>query len=207
MSAVAYCRGVTWDRFFEDLEGQLDVEWEAERAALDTEAERLRIARIPLRDRLVAIARAGRTVSVHVGDGGPLAGHVTRVGVDWCAIVPEDGAPRAVIVPLAAIVEIAASADVVLQAVRDAQPGPMLTQRMGLGFVLRDLARRRTPVTVHTRDRRMLTGTIDRAGADHLDIALHDRGAPRRRGDVTGYRVVPFAGVCAVELDRPVDLL
>ena len=30
-----------WDRFFEDLEDQLDSEWEAERAALDTESERL----------------------------------------------------------------------------------------------------------------------------------------------------------------------
>ena len=43
VARVAYCRGVRWDRFFEDLEDQLDSEWEAERAALDTEAERLRL--------------------------------------------------------------------------------------------------------------------------------------------------------------------
>ena len=41
-----------WDRFFDDLEGQLASEWEAERAALDTEAERLRLSRVALRERL-----------------------------------------------------------------------------------------------------------------------------------------------------------
>ena len=41
-----------WDRFFDDLEDQLASEWEAERAVLDTEAERLRLSRVTLRERL-----------------------------------------------------------------------------------------------------------------------------------------------------------
>lgn len=219
---MAYCRGVHWDRFFEDLEDQLDSEWEAERAALDTEAERLRIARVPLHDRLVAMSRMAKEISIHVGDASQLVGRLTRVGADWCAVVP-DAATRAhahtqtpapapapapaTIVPLAAIVELGAPAEVVLEAVRDAQPGSALALRMGLGFVLRDLARRRTPVTVGLVDGRSRSGTIDRAGADHLDLALHDRGAPRRMRNVTGYRIVPFPALRTVRLDDPVELV
>jgi hypothetical protein len=46
---------VRWDRFFDDLEDQLASEWEAERAALDTEAERLRLSRVALTERLTLL--------------------------------------------------------------------------------------------------------------------------------------------------------
>ncbi len=45
-----------------------------------------------------------------------------------------------------------------------------------------------------------------RAGADHLDVALHEPGAPRRAENVTGYRIVPFTGVLAVRLASASDL-
>ena len=45
---VLYDRRMRWDRFFDDLEGQLASEWEAERAVLDSESERLRVARMTL---------------------------------------------------------------------------------------------------------------------------------------------------------------
>ena len=69
---------------------------------------------------------------------------------------------------------------------------------MSLGFVVRDLVRRRIPVTVHLVTGRALSGTIDRAGADHLDLALHEIGAVRRADQVRGFRIVPFAAVAAM---------
>ena len=42
---------------------------------------------------------------------------------------------------------------------------------------------------------RAVSGTIDRAGADHLDLALHDIDEPRRSASVRGYRLVPFAAL------------
>ena len=110
------------------------------------------------------------------------------------------------IVPLWGVTEIAAPADALLASVRDANAGPALGQRMGFGFVLRDLVRRRIPVTLHLAGGRTLDGTIDRAGADHLDVALHEPGAPRRAENVTGYRIVPFTGVLAVRLASASDL-
>jgi hypothetical protein len=78
---------------------------------------------------------------------------------------------------------------------------------MTFGFVVRDLVRRRVAVSVHLTQGRMLTGTVDRAGADHLDLALHDPGSPRRAGEVTGYRIVPFSAVAWIRLDSGALLL
>ena len=61
--------------------------------------------------------------------------------------------------------------------------------------------RRRVAVAVHLTNGRMLAGTIDRAGADHLDIALHEPGTPRRADEVTGHRIVPFGAVAWIRLD------
>lgn len=195
-----------WDRFFEDLEGQLDSEWEAERAALDTEAERLRLSRVPLRERLVALAAAGATISAETAGGAATEGAVTRVGADWFAVQTRARRPVATVVPLSALVSIAPSVDAVLASVREAAAGSTMAQRMTFGFVLRDVVRRRIPATVHLTDGRVLAGTIDRAGADHLDLALHEAGAPRRADNVRGFRLVPFALVALVRLDTPVDL-
>ncbi|HET8927649.1 MAG TPA: hypothetical protein VFN24_07440, partial [Microbacterium sp.] len=48
---------------------------------------------------------------------------------------------------------------------------------------------------------RTLSGTIDRAGADHLDLALHPAGTPRRASEVSGHRVVPFGAIACVRLE------
>ncbi|MFT3798486.1 hypothetical protein [Microbacterium sp.] len=201
-----------WDRFFEDLEDQLDSEWEAERAALDTEAERLRQSRIPLHDRLVAVAEAAgeHEASFELADGTVLAGILSRVGPDWLAVAcPGEAARRAKtmwIVPLTAVAAATLAAPDMLASVRDAAAGSPLGQRMSLGFVLRDLVRRRVPVTVRLTSGRILGGTLDRAGADHFDLALHEAGVPRRAGSVSGYRVVPFAALAAVRIDAPTEL-
>lgn len=195
-----------WDRFFEDLEDQLDSEWEAERAALDSEAERLRLSRITLRERLVAVAGEGEgAVSFDLCDETVLVGRVSAVGADWVAVAPE---PRgdAVLVPLSAVVALGLAQIDLVGSARGASAGPALRRRMTFGFVLRDLARKRIPVRVQIATGRSLTGTIDRAGADHFDLALHDAGAPRRRGEVAGYRLVTFAAVASVRPEAPAAL-
>lgn len=201
---MLYSRGVRWDRFFDDLELQLASEWEAERAALDTEAERLRISRLTLQHRLAQVI--GRDtpeplLSFDLVDGATICGAVTGVGADCVALLPADGPPGAIVVPLAAIVAIGMPHHEVLRSARPGASRSALSDRLTLGFVLRDLVRRRVGVAVHLTTGRALHGTIDRAGADHLDLALHDPGAPRRADAVTGHRVVPFATIGWVRID------
>ena len=198
-----------WDRFFDDLEGQLASEWEAERAALDTEAERLRLSRVNLRERLAAMMeREGDSAppSFDVVDGTVLVAEVTGVGADWAAL--EGGRSGPLIVPLASICAIGMShADVLRSARPSVRRASSLTDRMTLGFVVRDLVRRRVGVSVHLSSGRMLAGTIDRAGADHLDLALHEPGTPRRSAEVTGHRLVPFSAVAWIRLDSGATLV
>ena len=193
-----------WDRFFDDLEDQLASEWEAERAALDTEAERLRLSRVALRDRLGVLVDRDRTTvlpTFELSDGTVLPGGVTGVGADWVALEPASGRPGAVIVPFESIVCIGMPHHDLLRTARPAPPRSTLADRLTLGFVLRDLVRRRASVAVHLASGRPLAGTIDRAGADHLDLAQHEPGSPRRAEAVTGHRIVPFAAVSWLRVD------
>jgi hypothetical protein len=198
---------VRWDRFFDDLEGQLASEWEAERAALDTEAERLRLSRVSLRERLTTLVDRERNSpppSFEAADGTLLVAEVTGVGADWLAL--EGGRSGALIVPLASIAAIGLPHADLLRSARPGTSGSALAERMTFGFVVRDLVRRRVAVTVHLTNGRMLSGTIDRAGADSLDIALHEPGSPRRATAVTGHRIVPFRAVAWIRLDAGATL-
>jgi len=201
---------VRWDRFFDDLEDQLASEWEAERAALDTEAERLRLSRVLLSERLTLLAgrdgAALATASFDLVDGTALRATVTGVGADWVALAPADRPAGAVVAPFTAILGVGMPHADLLRTARAAPPRSPLTERLTFGFVLRDLVRRRAGVAVHLVNGRMLTGAIDRAGADHLDLALHDPGAPRRADAVTGYRMVPFAAVAWLRADEAPSL-
>ncbi|WDG19000.1 hypothetical protein [Microbacterium sp. Clip185] len=185
-----------WERFFEDLQGQFDAEWEAERAVLDTEAERLRLSRVTLRERLLVLAHADETqrpdLGVDLVAADPLTGVLTAVGADWMGLETQR---RSVLVPMSAVAAVGVGEGDLLRAARP-HPSPRVgvSERMGIGFVLRDLARRRVPVTMQVGTR-AVSGTIDRAGADHLDLALHDIDEPRRSASVRGYRLVPFAAL------------
>jgi len=195
-----------WDRFFEDLEDQLDSEWEAERTALDTEAERLRLSRVMLRERFAALVSDGESAgepTLELRDGTVAAGRLTAVGADWVALEQPGAHAGVVVVPLAAVRAVGLSHVDVLRSARPAEPGRrrVLADRMGLGYVLRDAARRRVGVAVRLDGGRTLTGTVDRAGADHLDLALHDAGSPRRRSEVTGFRLVAFDAIVWVRLE------
>lgn len=190
-----------WERFFEDLEHQLDSEWEAERAALDTEAERLRIARLTLRERMHALVSDGSEVSAELPPDTVLHGRLTGVGADWISLDTDARRGGAALVPLPSLVSLSAPEPDVLRSARAAGTMSPLLERMTFGFVLRDLVRRRRDVRVHTVTGRVLDGTIDRAGADHLDLALHDAGAPRRSALVSGHRLIPFPAVAWVRMD------
>ncbi len=193
-----------WDRFFDDLEDQLASEWEAERAALDTEAERLRLSRVALRDRLGMLVERDRTnpmPSFEFSDGTVLPADVTGVGTDWVALETAEARTGAVVAPLGSIVSIGMPHPDLLRSARPAAARSELADRLTLGFVLRDLVRRRASVALHLASGRVLAGTIDRAGVDHLDLALHEPGSPRRAEAVTGHRMVPFAAISWIRVD------
>lgn len=198
---TVYRRRMRWDDFFQDLEDQLSAEWDAERAALDSEAERLRIARLGLRDRLRAVAGGDEPLAAELIDGTRHELSIAAVGADWIAGRAVAATRGVTLVPLAAIASLAAAEPVLLRSARAHAAPDRVADRITFGFALRDLARRRVPVTVGAVGGRALTGTLDRVGADHLDLALHALDEARRPEHVAGFRVVPLGAVAWVRAD------
>ena len=197
---------VDWEHLFEDLEGQLAAEWESERAALDAESERLRVAKLSLHDRLRAMQIAGSRVRLELSSGDNWDAVLRVIGVDWVG-VHVVGDARLRIVPLSAIDSVGADHGVLLNSLTETLPTPGVRERMSLGFVLRDLARRRLPVMIGRPGRDPDQGTIDRASADHFDLALHDALQARSARTVRGFRSIPFTALSWVRVeDAAIDL-
>ena len=190
-----------WNNLFDDLEGQLEHELTAEDVDLKMEEERLRIGRLSLRDRLLAIHELDPqgTIRVMLVAGQTIAVRPTTFGKDWFAadVVEESDRHQQCIIPLAAIGGLVLGRSQVTSSLSPsaASDSPKsLSARLSLVFVLRDLCRRRRSVQL-----RLLGGdvhgTIDRVGRDHLDLAVHEPGTPRRESAVLHLRVVPLAQI------------
>jgi hypothetical protein len=197
---------VRWDNLFDDLEGQLESELNAEDLDLRAEEERLRLGRLSLRQRLTAVSsgtgRAG-ILRILLVNGQTLTLRPTTFGRDWLAADLLDagtGDPQCLL-PFTAIAAVLVSAE---QVPTSLEPEPdstaRLVDRIGLPFVLRDLCRRRKSLEIHTI-LGQITGTIDRVGRDHLDLAVHANGTARRAANVAQYRIIPLDQIQLVRLD------
>lgn len=189
-----------WDNLFDDLASQLEREMSADEVDVGVEEERMRLSRLTVRDRLVALLAgdpAHRSVSLVLRPDERVRVVPETVGRDWMSaeLVDDGSRPRNCIIPLASIVGVALEEHHIAQSLQpppSASSVPALTDRLSLAFVLRDLGRRRAAVDV-TLSAGTIHGTIDRVGRDHFDLAVHDRGEPRRNSAVRMYRLVPFA--------------
>jgi hypothetical protein len=189
-----------FDLLFDDLEAQLEAQSAAEGARRRGEEERLRAARTSLRDRLaVLVGTAAAGIRLRLIDGSVVELAPTTVGRDW--LVGELPGGGQCVVPLGAVAAVALDAQQ-LAASRRRMPEPKpggaggLTPRLGIGVVLRDLARRRVALDVlGIAEPAPVHGTIDRVGADHLDLAVHARDAPRRASSVLEHRIVALAAI------------
>ena len=190
--------GMRWDSLFDDLESQLERERTAEELDLEAEEERLRLGRLAIRDRLLALAAAPgeRPLRLALAGGTRLVVHPHTIGRDWLSAALPDG--RQCIVPLASIASISLSqVDVATSLQGGGAQRDTVSGRLGLPFVLRDLCRRRRQVEVTTADG-ILVGTIDRVGRDHVDLAVHEAGTARRESEVRDLLMLPIVRILIV---------
>lgn len=188
-----------WQNLFDDLESQLATELGADEVDLLAEEERLRLGRLTLRDRIRALHEAtpASPLAVTLRGGDRVTPMLAAIGRDWLAGELDAGILRSAIVPFSAIATldpVGTQLTASLRADSIAEPPTALSARLGLAFVLRDLCRRRAAVEVHVGPE-LLHGTIDRVGRDHLDLAEHAPGEPRRTPAVARLRIVAFAAL------------
>lgn len=202
--AVATVIRMRWDHLFDDLAGQLEHELQSEESDLRLEEERLRLGRLALRERLAVLKAspdpALSLVRLRLRSGVTHDVRLVTVGRDWFAgdIESEANGSQAIF-PIGAVDSL-----VVTQRQAELSLDPLVTTselaaRLGVAFLLRDLCRRRSAVTVVTATG-SATGTIDRVGRDHLDLAVHDRETPRRSSAVEHVRVIGFDQLLLVRL-------
>lgn len=193
-----------WDHLFDDLAGQLEHELQNEEADLQFEEERLRLGRLHLRDRLAVLKASTDPTNAHVrvrlrsGDVHQL--RLVTVGRDWIAgdLNGVQGQAQAII-PLVAVDSLHLTPKQAVDSLDSLVVTSELAARLGVAFLLRDLCRRRSIVTLVTQGS-SATGTIDRVGRDHVDLAIHDPDRPRRSSEVERVHVVAFTQLLLVRL-------
>jgi hypothetical protein len=176
-----------WQALFDDLEAQVEAAEAAELQAEVADRTRRETGLLRVLDRLQA--SAGHPVGVSTWGGGTVRGTLLDSGPDWL-LLAETGL-REVLVPTAAVLGVSGLG------ARSAVPGSEgeVGRRLDLRWALRGLARDRAGLSVVLRDGSTLTGTLDRVGADHVDVAEHPPGEARRATAVRQVRLVPLTAV------------
>jgi hypothetical protein len=184
-----------WQQLFDDLQWQFEAEEAAAERAESASRTRAEVGAVHLAERLGGAL--GSPVSLDVRGAGRVAGVLLDRGSDWLLLADEQG--RDQLVSLAAVRSVAGLGR------RTAAPEPSggVRARLDLRRALRGLVRDRAPVQVVLDDGGTVTGTLDRVGADYVEIAEHPSDVLRRSEAVQGVRAVVIAAVAVVRTVPP----
>jgi len=181
---------VRWETLFADLSAQAEALERIERDVDVADRTRIETASIRLRDRLAAAV--DQSVRLRCAGGVAVSGRLAQVGSDW--LLMDEGSAREALLPLAALL----TAGGVRRRALDVLPAGSVASRLGVRHVLRGIARDRSAVLLHLVDGTTISGTIDRVGADFVEVAVHAAGEARRRADVVDVAVVANGALAAV---------
>lgn len=179
-----------WDGLFADLEAQAEALDIAERAAEVGERGRMEFGRVRLVDRIRPAL--GQPVRMRCQGDAVVAGVLQRVGPDWLLV--HESSDREVLVATPAVLAVSGLSRL------SGQPDSegVVESRLGLRHALRGVARDRSALRITDRSGGTVDGTIDRVGADFIEVAEHAAGEARRLRDVRDVVVVPLAALAVV---------
>jgi hypothetical protein len=180
-----------WAALFDDLQAHSEAIEAGARSAEISDQARTEAASLRLADRLRA--SPGRT-RLQLRGGLHLSGSLRHVGSDWLLLSEEAGGEAVVLWP-AMCTAVGVGRHTV-----SSTDGPVAA-RLGVRSALRGIARDRSGVRIALIDGSTVAGTIDRVGADFLEVAVHAVGELRRRADVREIQVIALGAVAAVRRD------
>ncbi len=181
-----------WEGLFADLEAQAEALNRAERAAEIEDRTRSEFGRLTVVDRLRG--SLGSEVRLWCRGNAILQGGLRRVHPEWLLLAQPHG--RESLVAAGSVLSVSGLGRAALAPDRDA----VVDARLGLRFALRRIARDRSGVRMQLTEG-VLAGTVDRVGADFVELALHPQGEARRRDAVFEVSLVPIAAIVAVTRD------
>lgn len=159
----------------DDLEGQAEAAYDAERDAELADRSRAAYAEVPLAARL--LASVDHEVALDLQGAGLVRGTLQRVGDGWCLVGA--GAVDWVL-PLAAALRVRGASD---RALPQVAWSPLT--RLGLGSALRRIADAGEPCLVHLVDGSRHEALLGRVGRDFVET--------------TDGTLVPFSALAAVQ--------
>ncbi|WP_347057850.1 hypothetical protein ABC795_14275 [Blastococcus sp. HT6-30] len=179
-----------WQQLFADLQVQFEAAAEAESRAEWASRARAEMGAVRLVDRLGG--SIGAELVLTCRGAGRVSGVLTDLGVDWLLLAGERGREE-----LVAMGTVRAVAGLGRWTAPEREDGAVRA-RLDLRRALRGLARDRSAVQVLLDDGAVLTGTIDRVGADHVELAEHHADQPRRPAAVRQVQAVVIDAVAVV---------
>ncbi|MBN1093780.1 hypothetical protein JKP75_15210 [Blastococcus sp. TML/M2B] len=184
-----------WQQLFADLEARFTAEQEAVERAETSSRVRHEVGALRWADRVAGAV--GSPVVLLCAGAGPVAGTLAETGSDWLLLV--DDAGRECVVAASAVRAVSGLGRRTAPA-GDAGP---VRARLDLRRALRGLARDRAAVQVVLDEGTALSGTIDRVGADYVELAEHPVDVHRRAEAVQGVRTVVLDAVVLVRTVLP----
>jgi hypothetical protein len=176
-----------WQQLFADLAAQFEeAEATAERAELPSRA-RTEQGAVRLDERLRG--SVGATVTVRCRGAGPVPGVLVDAGPDWLLV---EDAGRESLIAGPAVLAVSGLGR------RTAVTAAEVRGRWDLRRAVRALARDRSAVSIVLVDGGVLTGTVDRVGADFLEVAEHPLEEVRRPAAVRAVVAVPLDAVALI---------
>ena len=183
-----------WQQLFADLEARFQAEQDAAERAETSSRARHELGSVRFVERLGGAL--GSPVVLLCRGAGQVSGALTEVGSDWLLL---DDSGRELLVATAAVRAVTGLG----RRTAAAEDRGLVAARLDLRRALRGLARDRTPVHVVLDEGTALHGTIDRVGADYVELAEHPADSHRRAGAVQGVRTVPIDAVAVVRTAQP----
>lgn len=182
-----------WEQLFTDLDARFEELAGAEMMAELADRQRVAAGAVSLVQR--CSGAIGATIRMRTRGGTAVEGVLRQVGPDWMLLEQRPG--RELLVALAEV----AVFDGLLAATGAPLSG--VAVRLDLRYALRGVARDRSPValTLAGADGAAeIAGTIDRVGADFIELAVHAPWEPRR---AAGVRSVALIALSAIGTVRP----
>ena len=179
-----------WTALFADLEAQFVAADQASLALEVRDRTRREAGLIRLVDRLSPAL--GQRLTVTVQGVGPIEGNLSGAGTDWILLTGGHGpTEREVLICSAAVLGLIGLGP----AARPPASESAVSARLDLRWALRCLVRDRAGVQISLTDGALLQGTLDRVGADYVELAEHPQGEPRRSTAVRQLRLIPVTAL------------
>jgi hypothetical protein len=179
-----------WEELFDDLEAQFDEAATAELAGEVADRSRREVSLLRLVDRLRPVI--GLPLTVRLLGAGVIEGQLSAVGPDWLLLSELGG--REALVAAHGAVSIGGLAAQTAVPHGEGQ----VAAKLDLAYALRGIVRDRSAVALTLMDGSTAAGTLDRVGADFVEVAEHAPGEPRRHDAVRAVRAYPLTALVVV---------